>query len=198
MATTKTSIISTAITQLGHAPIQTLDEPDDMTVAAEQAYDLLLPAVLAENNWRFAVQIQQLSLTVDTPVVDDWQYIYNLPADFLKTIRVYPNVYDWKIYENLKLYTNVAAPLYMEYVYQPDPSRLPPSFVRYFCFEIADYIALSNAQRPEYASIIMRKKTIAQANAAAVDAQNNPQTSQVNIPVIDKRNITGFQQNVST
>jgi hypothetical protein len=197
MSITKTLIVSNAIAQLGHAPIQTLDNGDDMVVAAEQAYDMLLPAVLAENNWRFATQIQQLSLTVDTPVVNNWQYIYNLPADFLKTIRVYPQEYDWKIYENRKLYANYAGPFYMEYVFQPDTSRLPNSFVRYFCLEIASYIALSNAQRPDYAAVIDRKKTIALANAAAVDAQNNPQTSQINFPTIDQRNIAGFDYSLA-
>ena len=44
MAFTKTSIINLAVMQLGHKPIQSLDNADDLVTAAEQAYDsCLLP-----------------------------------------------------------------------------------------------------------------------------------------------------------
>ena len=58
-----TSIISLAVEQLlGHKPIQSLDDADDLVTAAEQAFDILLPSVLSTGNWRFSIQIQQLVL----------------------------------------------------------------------------------------------------------------------------------------
>ena len=65
MANTKESMCSNAITLLGHAPIVSFEGGDQMVVAAEQAFDMLYPAVLAQNNWRFAAQIQQLSISVE-------------------------------------------------------------------------------------------------------------------------------------
>ena len=99
----KVNIISNAISMLGHAPIVSLTNGDNMVVAAEQAFDMLLPAVLSQNNWRFATQIQQLSESVEVPP-QPWSAIYLLPAGWLKTIRVYPNIYVWDIYENSKIY----------------------------------------------------------------------------------------------
>jgi len=198
MALTKVQIISNAISILGHKPISTLDEGDSLIVAAEQAFNMLLPSVLCQSNWRFAVQIQQLSQTVETlPSAIRWQYVYLLPADFLKNIRLYPQTYEYEIYENRKIYTNFSGEAYMEYVFQPDISLLPPYFVNYFVFEVAAYLALSNAQKPEYFNVIDSKRRLLQGMAAAADAQNRPESSQVDFPVLSNRNIAGMTSNFS-
>ena len=67
MAYSKVSVISLAVMLMGHKPIITLDNADDMVVAAEQAFDILLPSVLGTGNWRFAIQIQQLTLSTEVP-----------------------------------------------------------------------------------------------------------------------------------
>lgn len=188
MAESKVSIISNAITLLGHAPITSLIAGDQMVVAAEQAFDMLFPAVLAENNWRFATQIQQLDLSVETPP-QPWQAIYLLPAGWLKTIRVYPNVYVWDIYENSKIYAQYNGIWFMEYIFQPDISKLPAHFVKYFCHEIAAYLALSSAQRPDFYAPLEQKRIQSYAMAAAVEAQNRPQFTQFTFPVLANRNL---------
>jgi hypothetical protein len=186
MATTQTSIISNAIALLGHAPIVSLEDGDDMVVAASQAFDLLLPAVLSQNNWRFATQIQQLSLSAETPP-SPWLSIYLLPAGWLKTIRVYPNIYVWDIYENAKIYAQYSGDWYMEYIFQPDVSKLPQYFINYFVYEIAAYLALSNAERPDYYAPIEAKRVAAYAMCAAIEAQNRPQFTQATFPVLNNR-----------
>ena len=192
MATTKTSVISNAISVLGHKPIITLDNADDLTVAAEQAFDMLLPSVLASGNWRFAVQIAELSRLVEVPPSGScWTSVYALPAGYLKNIRIYPQNYAYEIYENNKLYTNWTGAVWMEYVFQPSVEKLTPAFVNYFCFEIAAYLALSNAQKPEYYSVLEAKRIQTLAMAAATDAQNRPNFSQVDFPVLSNRYIGG-------
>jgi len=186
MAQSKVNMISNAIALLGHAPISSLTNGDQMVVAAEQAFDMLLPAILAQNNWRFATQIQQLSESVEVPPIP-WQTIYLLPAGWLKTIRVYPNIYVWDIYENSKVYAQYSGEWFMEYVFQPDISKLPPHFVQYFVYEIAAYLALSSAQRPDFYAPLEAKRTTAYAMCAAVEAQNRPQFTQATFPVLNNR-----------
>lgn len=188
MAESKESIISNAITLLGHAPITSLIGGDQMVVAAEQAFDMLYPAILAENNWRFATQIQELSLSVETPP-EPWTSIYLLPAGWLKTIKVYPNIYVWDIYENSKIYAQYSGRWYMEYIFQPDVSKLPPHFVKFFCYEIATYLALASAERPDYFAPLEGKRQSAYAMCAAVEAQNRPQFTQATFPVLANRNL---------
>lgn len=191
MAQSKVTIISNSITLLGHPPISSLSSGDNMVVSAEQAFDMLLPSILAESNWRFATQIQQLSESVETPP-PQWKSIYLLPAGWLKTIRVYPQTYAWDIYENSKVYSQFSGEFWMEYIFQPDISKLPSYFVKYFCYEIAAYLALSNAQRPDYYQQLEVKRTLELAKAAAIDAQNRPQFSQATFPVLNNRYMSGI------
>ena len=191
MSLAKVSIISNAISLLGHAPIISLDNGDQMVVAAEQAFDMLYPAILAENNWRFATAIQQMSQSTETPP-PQWGTVYLLPAGWLKTLRVWPFIYCWDIYENSKIYAQYQGPFWMEYIFQPDISKLPPHFVKYFCYEIGAYLCLSSAQKPEFYQQIEAKRVTSYAMCAAVEAQNRPQFTQMVFPVLQNRNLGEF------
>lgn len=179
----------------GHKPIQTLDNADDMVVAAEQAYDVLLPSVLATGNWRFSIQIQQLVLSTEIPPLQtNWQNIYLLPAGYLKNIRIIPQNYDYEIYSNSQIWCNwgTQSPVFMEFAYLPPTATLPPWFVNYFIYEIACFLMLNNAQKPDYFNALTAQKNTQWAIAAAADAQNRPQFNQWEIPMLTNRNITGI------
>ncbi len=195
MAVTKTQIVSLSLMLLGHAPIQTLDNADDLTIAAEQAFDILLPSVLSTGNWRFSMQIQQLSLSPQIPPIQTgWQNIYFLPAGYLKNIRIIPNNYVYEIYNNNQIWCNwgTLSPVYMEYAFLPPINQLPMVFINYFIYEIAAFLALSSAQKPEYYSVLEAKRITQLAIAAASDAQNRPNFVQIDIPVLNNRYITGI------
>ncbi len=180
---------------LGHKPITTLDNADDLVTAAEQAYDMLLPSVLAQGNWRFAIQIQQLTLSpIIPPTGTNWQNVYYLPAGYLKNIRIIPNNYVYDIYSGGLIYTNwgTQTPVYMEYVFQPDESFFPFHFVNYFVYEVACFLALSSAQKPDYAARLEADRIRMMAIAHSIETQNRPQFSQRDIPVLNNRNITGI------
>lgn len=195
MAYTKTSIVSLSVQLMGHKPIITLDNADDMTIAADQAFDILLPSVLATGNWRFAIKISQLSLsTLIPPIETGWQNIYLLPSGYLKNIRIIPNNYVFEIYSNSQIWCNwgITGPWYMEHAFLPEIAQLPAVFINYFIYEIAAFVALANAQRPDYFQVLEGKRIQQLAIAAATDCQNRPQFSQVDIPVLNRRNITGI------
>ena len=195
MAYSKTSIISLAVMLLGHSPIQTLDNADDLVIAAEQAYEILLPSVLATGNWRFSIQIQQLVLSTEIPPPQtNWQQIYLLPAGYLKNIRIIPQNYVYEIYSNSQIWCDwgTQSPIFMEYAYLPALSTIPAPFINYFIYEIATFLCLSSAQKPDYFAALESKKEKQWAIAAAADSQNRPQFVQWEIPMLTKRNITGI------
>lgn len=195
MAYSKTSIISLAVMILGHKPIISLDDADDLIVSAEQAFDILLPSVLGTGNWRFAIGITQLTLSTEIPPIQTgWQNIYLLPPGYLKNIRIIPNNYVYEIYSNNQIWCNwgTMSPIYMEYAYLPDISQLPATFVNYFIYEIAALLMLSNAQKPDYYNVVNAQKNVQWAIAAAADAQNRPQWVKWDIPMLANRNITGI------
>lgn len=180
---------------VGHKPIQTLENADDMVIAAEQAFDILLPSVLGTGNWRFSIQIQQLSLSTEVPPIQtNWQQIYLLPSGYLKNIRIIPQNYAYEIYSNNQIWCNwgTQSPIYMEYAYLSDIARLPATFVNYFIYEIGTFLCLPNAQKPDYFDKLEKKKNVQWATAAAADSQNRPQFVQWEIPMLTNRNITGI------
>lgn len=195
MAYSETTIISLAVQLLGHKPIITLDEADDLVISAQQAYEILLPAVLSRGNWRFAVQISQLSLSTEVPPIQTgWQNIYHLPAGYLKNIRIIPQNYVYEIYANSQIWCNwgTLSPIYMEYAYLPALATIPASFIEYFIYEIAAFLMLSSAQKPDYFTAIKAERQEKWAIAAAADAQNRPQFVKWDIPMLANRNITGI------
>lgn len=195
MAYSKTSVISLAVMLLGHAPIQTLDNADDLVTSAEQALDILLPSVLGTGNWRFSIKIEQLSLSTEIPPPQTgWQNIYLLPAGYLKNIRIIPQNYVYEIYSNSQIWCNwgTMSPVYMEFAYQPEIAQLPATFVNYFIYEIAAFLSLANAQKPDYFASLTAQKNIQWAIAAAADSQNRPQFVEWQIPMLTKRQIGGI------
>jgi hypothetical protein len=191
---TKLNIINNALTQLGHAPVNSLIDQDELVVSAELIFDSVLPAVLAQGNWRFATKIEQLSQLVETPP-QPYLYVYALPSGWLKTLSVWPNTYDWDIFNGNKIYTFQESEWWMQFIYQPDVSALPYYFADYFSFEISSRLCLSNAEKTDYATVINSERNRLMAVAHAVDTQNRPQFTQVDFPVLGNRYIGGTYPN---
>jgi hypothetical protein len=195
MALTRTQIISQALTLMGKKPIMNLVNQSDIVTAADNCFDMLLQATLSEGFWRFATKIVELQQNVNVPIGGYWFYAYNLPNDYLKMVHLWPQQWDFEIYAGNLLFSNFnnsGQPLFIEYLFLPDVQFLPPYFVKYFIFEIAAFLALTNAQMPDYYSELERKKGIELAIAQAADAQNRPQTPLQSMPVLSRRFVTTF------
>ena len=186
--TTKVQIISLILGHLGHKPILTLDEDDsdELTIAAEQSFDFLLGASLSANDWRFASRISQLTCLVETPP-PQWNTVWQLPAGYLKNIKIYPHRYDYEIYEDQKIYAawGNTEEIWMEHIFQPVIERLPPWFIKYFIYEVSSYLALANAKKTDFFSTLESKKNIEMAISMGIDAQNRPNQSQVDFPMLN-------------
>lgn len=195
MAFTRTQIISNALTILGKGVILSTVGQSTLVDAMAQAFDFLLPCKLSEHFWRFATTIAQLNQTVNVPIVTNWRYEYQIPGDYLETVRLYPQMYNWEIYQSSTnppgalpvIYSNFNGPLYLEYVRQVDPTLLPAYFVHYFVYELALYGALSSAQQTQFATVLEKWRDTQLGIAQAKDAQNRPQTPLASQPMITNR-----------
>ena len=192
MAMTKVQIISNALALLGKSPINSLQNQSSLVTAGEQAFDFLLPVILGTGFWRFATKIVQLAQLVQTPPVTDWQYIYELPADFLKMVRQYPHNWAYEIYTQHQMYSNVQGPISIEYVFLPAIGQLPYYFNAYLVYRIAEYLALSNAQSAQFATKLNSDMAMAMAQGLAADAQNRPQTPMISQPIISDRYVSSI------
>jgi hypothetical protein len=178
---------------LGHKPIITLDadDADELVIAAEQAFDYLLPASISENSWRFACTITELAEINNEIPPTHWNKVYMLPAGYIGNIRIYPQNYAYEIYADQKVYSTWTGKVYMEHLFLPDISRLPPWFVKMFVLELAAWLCLSNAQKTEYYTVLENKKTVQLAIAMGLDAKNRPNYEFRDFPML---NITSGEQ----
>jgi hypothetical protein len=195
MPLTQTQIISQSLTIMGKKPIMNLVNQSDIVTAAVNSWDYLLQSVVSKYFWRFATLIAVLSQNVVPPIGGYWRYSYQLPADFLKLVHLWPQQWDFEIYRNNLLYANFnnqSQPLYLEYQNTPLVETFPPYFQEYFAYEIAAYLALSNAQMPDYYEAIKKERDFQLAVALAADAQNRPQTPLQSAPMLSRRFVTTF------
>lgn len=173
---TKVEIIALSILKIGKGVISAIAENDQLAKAAEMLYRFKLDSLISAYDWRFCTAILPLSKMVDVPTVDDWSFIYQLPADYLALTRLYPHTHDFQIYENKTLYSNVDE-LYIEYRFKPDESRFPGYFSELLATIIAYNLANTEAQNAELAKILYSEIQVALNIALASDSQSHPNTS---------------------
>lgn len=173
MATSKVLIISNAFILLGKQPIQSIDTGNPVQAAASTIYDSVMPSLLAERPWRFALKQFNLNKLVDTPLIEEFSYIYQLPADYLTAYRVYPNS-AYAIYID-KLYSNQSS-LMLEYIYQVDESLFSDNFVLMLTYAMASNIAMTLTQQVNLADFWQKRQFEQMAIAASTDALAMPNT----------------------
>jgi len=171
MSLNKIQIISRVIELLNKGPITSIADTFSQTV--ENTYDYLIVSELAKPGWRFAVKIQELSKLVDTPVIDNWDYIYELPSDYLSLVRLHPNTINYQIYSNKTLYSNETS-LKAEYRFKPNEIDFPGYFQDYIIKLVASHAALTNATSETLSAKLAQMAQMALNSAMAADAQSHP------------------------
>jgi hypothetical protein len=130
-------IINTALRGLGAVSIAARTEDSENARKMNAVYDIFLKSLLRIHPWSFAKKETTLSRLTDSPVLDDYIYIYSLPSDFVRLNKtsVEPS-YSHKI-KGRKLYSN-ADSISIEYVYfNDDPSTYDDMFVDAFAARLA-------------------------------------------------------------
>lgn len=171
--TTDIEIISNAATLCGKKPFSTIDDGGDFGLAAKTLFDQTMPALLSAPHWRFNVLVAQLQLIANfTPNISNWQFSWQLPADFLSLIRVDPNQ-PFQIYGD-QIYTIGQSPMRLEYRTQLPVSKWPVYFRDYAVYELGIRLAYSVAESEKLAARLKQDLIEVRAMALFIDAQNHP------------------------
>lgn len=184
MSWSKLDICNLTFNLLNKSSVNDLVNSGEFADSASRAFDMLLPAELSVQSWRFATKIQQLNVLVQAPLLTWWQYQLQLPSDYLAAVRVYPRV-DFQIFED-KLFSNINN-LLLEYRYQVDPTALPAYFVHYFSIKIGAWFADSVAQDDGLSKSLEAKAAFELQKALFTDSQSHPTPSMMNNPIVGAR-----------
>lgn len=147
MAFTKIDIANGALIKLRAQTLVTFEDGTPQSDIVKQIYERVIQSCLRSNKWHFAMKKQQLTKLNETPI-NEWQYSFLLPVDFIKIYSVYTsnespslNTICFEIFSNNKLYSNISA-LWADYIFRIDESYWPVDFVEFATSALAAELAM--------------------------------------------------------
>ena len=177
-------IVNLAFNKLNKASVASFADAGEFAAAAEKTFELLYPSAIAGKSWRFATKLQQLSVLITPPIIDNWTYAMQLPADYLAAVRTWP-VMDYQIYQS-QLYANNNI-VTLEYRYLVNVTHLPVYFVHYLAVLIAAWFADTVANDEKLSSKLAAEAQIQLGEALFTDSQSHPIPAMNLNPLIQAR-----------
>lgn len=181
----KIDVVSSALVLIGDAPINTLTGSGRAQAVANALYDNTVKTELSKHRWGFARKKEQISLTTDTPIGNEWQSIYQLPTDLISLIKIEPRI-NYQIYGD-KLHCNATQAIYADYIYEAAESEWPFYFTKMVEYALALDFATSIRDSSTIQQSMAALYEAAARNARYQDSQQHPQTPIVDKPFIDVR-----------
>ena len=74
-------IVNQALTEIGRLPVTNINDSEDATLL-DVKLNLLLPVLLQETVWNFAILYREDNTPLSSPLTPDFSYTYQLPADY--------------------------------------------------------------------------------------------------------------------
>jgi len=188
--TTDIEIMANAAVLLGKNAFATIEDSDEFAVSLQKVYDMLVPSELSKNQWKFSKKYVQLSQSSSDPDFAEFSTAYDLPADFLSAVRVYPNVH-YQIFGK-QIYTAGKGTLKMEYNYQVPVTFWSPAFKEFMVYSLASQVASAVTEDARVIQLMMQERHRVYAQAMWVDAQNAPNVAFQHRPWIDARKFGAY------
>jgi hypothetical protein len=169
----KIEMINSGLVLVGDKPLNSLTEDRRAAVVANQLYDDIFEAEITKHRWGFARTVVELNQLATSPTVDAYRYAYQLPADYLTAVRVWPNHHDYKQYGN-QLWTNQPK-VELDYIRKVTEAELPAYFVRLMTYALARDMSVSIRDEVDrFEAMDIRYKEEGR-NARFQDSQSYPQ-----------------------
>lgn len=177
----KVEIANYALSHIGVASIERLDQPTEAARAITQFYDHVRRTLLRKYYWSFAVRRVELALIETKP--GDFKYAYRYPAGVLNIRRLYAksNELPWKKNrykivsdnEGKVIYTNVDNAC-IEYIADvTDTSLFDELFIDAFSWRLAAEVAMRLTNKMELVQNAVQAYNAYEAEAAGISAEEN-------------------------
>ena len=181
----KIDLISNALILIGDLPINSVTGNSRAQTVAANLYDNIVKNEISKHRWGFARRKAQLSLLVDTPIDNDWSYIYQLPTDLITLIKLNP-ITKYQVYGD-KIYTNFSQALYCDYIKDVAETEWPVYFAKMIEYALARDFASSIRDSAASADRMAAEYLNASRMARYTDSMQHPQTPIIDRPFINVR-----------
>jgi hypothetical protein len=183
MATDNIEICNLALHRIGEKSITTLSDNTAAATACSLFYARTVKALLTAYDWPFATTAADLGTATETDV-SGWSYVYTLPADYLRGIRLEDQgqngsdtddaagattLYDYEI-RGASLYTDIedAWLIYVQSI--TDTTLFPIEFEEALIFKLAADIAMSLTGDPQIESAMLTQYQTSVQMAQAIQS----------------------------
>ena len=185
-ALTDVKIASNACLLLGAENINSFTDGTVEAQAAAAMFERTLNSLLCERRWGFSIKQAQFSQLVDTPVTN-WAKAYQIPTDFLKLWKIYPEYVGYELFGTDFVYSDFDGELIGEYTFRPDTEYLPDYFVELLEVRCATKFCMPITEDEKKLQTMMRLEQEIMIRAKRADAQQRKNVGIKNFPLIDSR-----------
>lgn len=164
MASSQTDICNMALLKITRTTITSIDQDIPEAIYCKQYYDHIRDSLLRSHFWNFAKKRQSLQRLATTPAFG-YTYQYDLPADYIRAVKLYNTTAPYKI-EGKKLLTddNSVSLIYISKV--TDPTQFDALFVEVFSTLLA-----AELSRPVTGSEDYRERLLKEADKKMTEAK---------------------------
>lgn len=174
MALSRIALCSRALLMIGATSIASFDEGTAEAEVAANLYPSTCDALLSAYPWSFATAQTTLGRLVAQPVAD-FEYAYQLPADFLRALSAGQEGrgrgLDYRIAER-RLHTD-AEEAVLTYIFRPDESAWPPFFDQALIARLAAEFCLPLTESTSRAEALHKLAAEEFRRAKLIDAQQD-------------------------
>lgn len=181
MTISVTSICNRALQRLGAARILDITDDTRNGRSCNACYDAVRRSELRKHYWRFSLKRVTLAPLNETDPLGEFNYIFQLPPDYLRVVKPRDSFLDWQI-EGGKLFTNQGNVLKLRYVADvTNPTLFDALFAESLAKQMAnamcEEITQSNTKQAqimaEYKDLISEAKRINAFETIPADPQTD-------------------------
>lgn len=180
----KIDLISKALILCGEKPLNSLSDNRYGATVGSNLFELIYENELQSNRWRFAMTKKALSRLVAAPL-NQWQYAFQLPADMLLPVGIYPVDLEYEIYAD-HLYTDRTS-VELDYMFKPDVTSVPAYFATLMTYALAKNFIKPITENDAAVRLMENKYNVQRDRALYADAQGRPAKSATHSPFTDVR-----------
>lgn len=154
-AVTKLTVFNMALAELQQEPVGDVNDTGFNASILRLYYDSALDSALKASSWDFATKYVQLTLQSEADNITPFQYLYQLPADFLEFQELYDAYGNQVTYQNT--YEGLRAkskPVYLRYTFRNENfGSYDTTFCQALAFSLADLASsriLGSLNREDY------------------------------------------------
>lgn len=181
------ALCARALLKIGATTIASFDEGTAESEVAANLYGSTRDALLSAHPWNFATGQASLPRLAAVPVAD-FDYAYQLPADFLRAISAGEGAGSGLIYriaEN-RLHTDAEA-VVLTYVFRPAEADFPPFFDQALILRLAAEFCLPLTESASRADLLYRLAEDEYRRAKLTDGQQDVPAAITDFPLVSVR-----------